>query len=39
MKESEESNASVDPDEEVIREIREMLSSLEEKIESVDKKY
>lgn len=39
MKESEESNASVDPDEEVIRKLSEMLSSLDELTEFSVKKY
>ena len=39
MKESVESNASVDPDEEVIRKLSEMLSSLDELTEFSVKKY
>ena len=39
MKESEESNASIDPDEEVIRKLSEMLSSLDELTEFSVKKY
>lgn len=31
--------SSADPDEEMTREVNEMLSDLNEKIESVDKKY
>lgn len=38
-KDSEEPNASVGPDEEVIRKISEMLSSLDELTEFSDKKY
>ena len=39
MKESEESNASIDPDEEVILKLSEMLSSLDELTEFSDTKY
>ena len=39
MKESEESIASIDPDEEVIRKLSEMLSSLDELTEFSDTKY
>ena len=38
MKESEESNASVDPDEEVIRKIVEFISSINEKIKLTGEK-